>query len=82
MYLCSQFRRRIRKLQEMCNVVSLVSSVISVKHLVEEQCFSKPSSTLETCSVDISVQQFLVGCTHYQHLCLYLNKPTIRGLRL
>lgn len=33
-YLCGQFRRRIRKLQEMCNIVSLVSSVISVKHLV------------------------------------------------
>lgn len=42
------------KLQEMCTIV--VSPLISVKQLVEEQCFSKPSSALETCSVDISIQ--------------------------
>lgn len=53
-----------------------------MKHLVEEQCFSKPSPTLETCSVDISIQLFLADCTHYQHLCLYVNKPTIRGLHV
>lgn len=61
----------------MCNIVSVGSSLISVKHLVEEQCFSKPSLTLETSSVDISAQQFLVDCTHHQHLCLYLNKLTV-----
>lgn len=44
-YFCSLFRRHVRKLQEMCYTVRLVSSLISVKHLVEEQCFSKPSST-------------------------------------
>lgn len=62
----------------MCNIVSLVISLISVKHLVEEQCFSKPSSTLETCSIPIFTQQFLVDCTHYQYSCLSLNKPMIR----
>lgn len=38
----------------MCTIV--VSPLISVKQLVEEQCFSKPSSALETRSVDISIQ--------------------------
>lgn len=54
--LCSQVRSHIRKLKNVCDIVSLVSSLISVKHLVEEQCFSKSSSTLETCSVNISIQ--------------------------
>lgn len=35
----SQIWRRVRKLQEVFDIVSLVSSLISVNHLVEEQCF-------------------------------------------
>lgn len=64
----------------MCINVSVVSCLISVKHLVGESCvFSSSVLFIE------NVQFWLywppcrffppsVYCTHFQHLCLYLNK--------
>lgn len=46
-----------RQLPEMCHVVRLVSTLISVKHLVGEQrSFSEPTSALEACSVNVSTR--------------------------
>lgn len=59
MCMFSQFTEYIRKLQEISNTVSVVSFLVPVKHpvVIEQQCFSKPSSVLETCSVYISIHQ-------------------------
>lgn len=65
---------------EMCDIVSLANALTSVKHLVEKQCFSKPSCTLERFSAKI--QSFLVDCTYYQHLCLRVNKLKSRCLHV
>ena len=61
----------------MCNSISLLSPLISVKQLVEEQCFCKPSSVFGK-SVDVSIEQlWFIALT--TNTCAFEQAPDLRS---